>query len=242
MKKKIFISFSEIDSEKLLCIKESKIINKDFHPIIATDVISPSKSLSNKVRQGIEECIYFIPLITKNSINAQWMNQEIGFALGRKKWIIPLVESGIEKNLKGFIHDQLDLTFVFNDEKKSSTFEAILKKLTSYLLDQEKQTIQDLFPGRWECHYKGKIHNGSEIVTIIDSVYHKSGTATFDIENVRIDLVNKKFFYTKIGKEGTPSKGRVIKGEMTIKEKERQYKGIEVENNDETKIDYFKIN
>ena len=41
----------------------------------------PGKPLTDKVKEGILETPYFIPILTRSSITSQWVNQEIDFAI-----------------------------------------------------------------------------------------------------------------------------------------------------------------
>lgn len=241
MKKKIFISFSDLDMDKVKMIKRSIDLKQNFEPFVAADIADPAKSLSDKVREGIRKCDYFVPILTRNSIDKQWINQEIGFAFGRKKWIFPLVEKSVTKSLKGFINEQLDLSFTFEEHSKKSSFGTIVKKLAKYLDKIETLTIQDLFPGEWECRYNGKKLNGLEKVMINGSNYLKNGVPTFKMDIDKLDFGNKKFSYTKTGLDNTSSKGRIIKGELKIKDHEKKYTGTETENNDTTQILYIRL-
>jgi hypothetical protein len=49
----------------------------------------------------ISKSKYAIPFLTKNGVQSQWVNQEIGAALALKKYIIPVVEIGVES--EGFV-------------------------------------------------------------------------------------------------------------------------------------------
>ncbi|MBL7177935.1 MAG: toll/interleukin-1 receptor domain-containing protein [Desulfobacteraceae bacterium] len=96
-------------------ISKRKILN----PIVVADSRSPKKSLAQKVKEGINNSDYIVPVLTKASINNQWVNQEIGYAeaLGTKIKIFPIVEASILDKLKGFIHKNLELPYRFTSSK-----------------------------------------------------------------------------------------------------------------------------
>lgn len=72
------------------------------------------QSLADKAKDCMDEADCLMPILTRQSIDSQWVNQKIGFAEALKKPIIPLVEKNLLDNLKGFIHKQIDLPFVFS--------------------------------------------------------------------------------------------------------------------------------
>ncbi len=91
------------------------------------------KPLAVKVSEGIEKAAAVIPVITRNSMNTQWINQEIGFATAFKKKVLPIVEKDIINDLKGFIHKEIDLPYNFesnvNKQKENQSFIECLKLL-----------------------------------------------------------------------------------------------------------------
>ena len=124
MKARIFLSYSESDKNKLKALR--KAINKrdKFDPIIVAERRRVGQSLADKVKQCIHEADCLMPILTRRSIDSQWVNQEIGFAEALKKPIIPLVEKNLLDNLKGFIHKQMDLPFAFTGVESDSKKEA----------------------------------------------------------------------------------------------------------------------
>ncbi|NEN22301.1 toll/interleukin-1 receptor domain-containing protein [Cryomorpha ignava] len=113
MRHKLFISYSNCDSEKVELINTILTHNKIFTPLIIAKNREPLMPLSEKVTNGITSAEVVIPILTKKSIKTQWINQEIGYAKAKDKEIIPIVESGLIDKLKGFIHKQIDLPYSF---------------------------------------------------------------------------------------------------------------------------------
>jgi len=93
-----------------------KLINEtnNLTPIVIADRRKSLVPLTKKVEDGINETQIIIPILTKKSISSQWVNQEIGYssALSDIK-IMPIIESSIIDDLKGFIHKQVDLSYNF---------------------------------------------------------------------------------------------------------------------------------
>lgn len=122
MKEKIFISFTNVDRELMTIL--TNVINEmgRFEAYVVERQRSEGAiALSSLVELGIKECQYFVPILTKGSVITQWVNQEIGFAQGLDSIdIIPIVETEIKSELKGFIHDQIQLSYRFSFDKKHS--------------------------------------------------------------------------------------------------------------------------
>ena len=85
MEEKFFISYCNEDRHKLNAL--SRALRKSpykFKPIIIAKRKNPGKPLTEKVKEGILETPYFIPILTRASITNQWVNQEIGFAVATR--------------------------------------------------------------------------------------------------------------------------------------------------------------
>lgn len=144
----LFISYSSKDEDKVGLIAKELEGHFLFEPkIIATDR-EALKFLKDKVIEGINESKVIIPVLTSNSFETQWINQEIGYSLCAHKKIYPIVEADLLKKLKGFIHKEMDLPYKYekNPSKKIenenflNVFRILiedLEKLADDLKDQE---------------------------------------------------------------------------------------------------------
>jgi hypothetical protein len=139
MKNRIFISYSSEDGSKKNTVeKVLKKQNPEIVPVVVIDRKNPGVLLANKVKKGIEDAEIFLPILTRNSICNQWVNQEIGFAVAKNREVIAIVEKSIIEDLKGFIHAQQDLSFIFEGNKDSKrvegqNFRSCCSKLANYL-------------------------------------------------------------------------------------------------------------
>lgn len=139
MKKKLFISYADADLSKVRIIEDVLKNNSYFEPLIIANRRDPLKALTKKVSEGIEASDFIIPILTKASINQQWINQEIGYSMGTKKTVIPITEKLIMSKLRGFIHKESDLPYNFRrhnnpgQENKNfkKSFLTLLKDLES---------------------------------------------------------------------------------------------------------------
>ncbi|MBL7952062.1 MAG: toll/interleukin-1 receptor domain-containing protein [Flavobacteriales bacterium] len=247
MSKKVFISYSNDDKNKMRSLEKRLKSGGVLTPIIIADDRKPSVLLSDKVKRGIEECDYFVPILTKRSIINQWVNQEIGYATALKRSIVPLVEAQIINKLKGFIHKQTDLPFQFKSNTKSAHSEASIfskraKVLANHLLLEneilpEEVSAENFFPGIWECEYtlngkKGidprvEIKNGND--------YYSNGKLYFKVDDLRIDLKKGGMSFTKCDpKDGS----RIAHNVLRIVKLNERYEGLE---NGQTPIAYYRI-
>src|SRR5687768_16994937 len=113
MRKKIFISYSDKDKSKMRSLERRLKRNAHLIPIIIADKRESMITLSDKIVNGILESDIIVPILTENSITAQWINQEIGFARAKEKIIKPIVEQQIMGLLRGFVNSQIDLPYNF---------------------------------------------------------------------------------------------------------------------------------
>ncbi|MDF3821885.1 toll/interleukin-1 receptor domain-containing protein [Leptospira sp. 96542] len=195
MKIKLFISYSEKDKKKITLIEKVFSDTPEIELIIIANNKSEMVTLTKKVTDGIKKADYFIPILTKQSITEQWINQEIGYANAYKETknesinILPVAEKSILNNLKGFIHKQFDISFLFEGDELSPRTESIRFKKTIIALKE----------------------------FILDNSNLKSGkTKTNDLYNL---IVNKQFNFVfkpemnkskviEFSPDGTIAKGR----------------------------------
>jgi hypothetical protein len=141
MQEEIFISYSNSDKDKVDLIAEELKGNKIFKSKVIASDREALKPLAQKVSKGITDCKVFLPILTKNSMNTQWINQEIGYAMALGKTILPIIEKGIMGKLKGFIHKESDLPYAY-DSNVDKTKENIdfLKHIKLLISDAESRS------------------------------------------------------------------------------------------------------
>jgi hypothetical protein len=139
-KTKAFISYCHDNDDKRL-ILDKLLRSHRMNPIVVASRNKPAMLLATKVQEAIEEAEYLIPILTSQSIQNQWVNQEIGYAIKlvqqQKIRVIPIVELTVMDGLKGFIHKQMDLPFVFKSNAhngvENKSFKAECERLINYL-------------------------------------------------------------------------------------------------------------
>lgn len=140
MKQGIFISYSDFDKDKVELIVNELEGNTKFFPIIIASNREALKPLAQKVADGIIQAKVILPILTKNSISTQWINQEIGFATALNKRIMPVVENHLIDKLKGFIHKQIDLPYNFQpNSDKAVEYKDFKKQVRNLLADLEEE-------------------------------------------------------------------------------------------------------
>ncbi len=142
MNVKIFISYYSKDSNKMLMLKKLINTNKKLIPIVIAERRKSLVPLSKKVEDGIKESQIIIPILTRESISSQWVNQEIGYATALPDIkIMPIIDNQIINDLKGFIHKQVDLSYNFqsfidNKRKEGIHFRKCINNLVSDILKE----------------------------------------------------------------------------------------------------------
>jgi hypothetical protein len=181
MKQKVFISYSSKDANKIKELCEVMTNTQLIEPIVVADRREPCKALTEKVTKGIREADYLMPILTKNSIGNQWVNQEIGYAKAEDMEIIPIVDREIIDQLKGFIHKQSDLPYQFKShqsdlKKEAEEFRKCYEAAIDYILRdflRIKEPKEDEVEGEYVKVTGAGAEPGSAIilVTSLDGVY-----------------------------------------------------------------------
>jgi hypothetical protein len=144
---KVFISYVFGDDNKRLALQKAlDTSNASLSPIVVATRRMPGVPLAEKVMACIREADLIVPILTRASLSAQWVNQEIGFAQGVGLRIVPVVEREIVPQLKGFIHDQNDIPFLFagdpeRPQREAAQFRAAYLQLIEYLANQDEKVL-----------------------------------------------------------------------------------------------------
>ncbi|MEJ2700883.1 MAG: TIR domain-containing protein [Sedimentisphaerales bacterium] len=149
---KIFVSYdSKHDKQEMLSLKG--LIGQDptMNAIVLTEKErnQPHKSFTSKVAEGIEECDMFMPILTRESIRNQWVNQEIGYAFAKNRDFCALVEKDLRTDLRGFIHRECDLPFTFCKQTKDNdmaAFNECVREALSHISEEKIHIGQMLGP------------------------------------------------------------------------------------------------
>ena len=190
---KFFLGYSHLDQKKINAIeKAAKKKPFNFEPIIVASSKKPGELLSEKVKSGILETQYFVPIITKNSINNQWVNQEIGFALASDRIILPIIEESIINNLKGFIHNQIDLPFTFNSDKNNERKESYSFRNCYILLFDHISVITRI---KFNCTLSPKVLKNTFKINIKYSFQGNLKNGFFDNKIVNLQTGEHFWFY-----------------------------------------------
>lgn len=105
----IFISYATGDEKQVSELYDSLSKIKNFEAYFAERVHDSGTNLPHEVRKRLERSKAAIILITYNSTNTIWLNQEIGYAAAKNIPMILIVEQGIDP--QGFIQGKEYIVF-----------------------------------------------------------------------------------------------------------------------------------
>ncbi|MCK4631685.1 MAG: toll/interleukin-1 receptor domain-containing protein [candidate division Zixibacteria bacterium] len=126
MKYKVFFSHSVRDKDWVNWITRN-LTGPDMQIWLSEYDIQPGEYITTKVEQNISDCDCFVVLLTKNSQQSVFVQNEIGCAQALKKPIVPLAESGIDKSRLGMLTGREYITF-----RKHQPYEA-LREVSNFL-------------------------------------------------------------------------------------------------------------
>jgi hypothetical protein len=120
-KVKIFISYCTEDKSIMESLRDSINQHNKIEAVVIPYVDAGIISNQEKVIEGINCSEHFISIITENSMKNQWVNQELGYAMCRFKnrnslEIIPIVDFRIKSELKGFITQNTNIQYKYENE------------------------------------------------------------------------------------------------------------------------------
>ncbi len=142
----IFFSHGTADREWVQRISGS-IEGDEVHVYLYERDSRPGYSVTEKLQHAIEVCDIVVVLLTRRSHSSAYVQQEIGFAEGKKKLVIPLVEKGVPKRSLAMLEGREYVPF------DRQAIDGCIASLTQYLIKQvEKRsdkTIAGLSRDEW---------------------------------------------------------------------------------------------
>ena len=132
---RVFISFAAGDDDLVTQLNDSISRLENVEVYIPDWIQVEGKNMDYKVKEGLDSSHAVIVLITFNSTNTVWLNQQIGYAFAKNIPIILIVEKEI--NVKGFL-EQSDFIMYMRGNSKRNVYQVISKLRTifpQYLLE-----------------------------------------------------------------------------------------------------------
>ncbi len=115
MTHRIFVGYAAGDENSIKEMYDALSRLEDVEISIPQWVQAEEKSVAHKIKEDLDRTNLAIVLITFNSTNTMWLNQEIGYASAKNIPIISVVEKGID--VKGFLEEQRYIVFQRGDFK-----------------------------------------------------------------------------------------------------------------------------
>ncbi len=225
----IFISH-DVNDRYLMNALQS-IINKStgFEPIVIVRQENVMQDFVQKVQNGINSSFYFVPILSERSYQNVWVNQEIGYALGKGINVIPIVEKSIIGKLtKGFIHNYRDLPYSFLvSDSNNTNFRKKYRQVCQNLLDkliqvhqyseQNVKLLSEIFNGIWRTEF-------DQFINIREYGYYVNGKLEFFVDQFQFSDQVKRLSFRKIRAYKC---NEVYKVELTVNTLNRLYTGTE---------------
>ncbi len=109
----------------------------DVECFVAENYREPGKLITEKVEEAILSCNVVIALWTEAGAASAFVNQEIGFARGRRKPVIPFVEAGVK--LKGVLYGMDVIEFSKDAVEKAA--ESLVDFVDGLKLEESQKQI-----------------------------------------------------------------------------------------------------
>ena len=120
---KVFISFAQAD-HRLMHSLSGALVEAGISPLVAIQRLAPGSRLDDKVEAMIQESDCVVVLNTPKTLLSRWVQQEIGCAKGRSKYIVPLKTRGTRLGamLEGLEHYQFKMSDPREDFVRVASF------------------------------------------------------------------------------------------------------------------------
>lgn len=131
-KKEIFISYSNLDEEIVLKLRE-KLESCGFNCWIHKKAIQVGENFAEEIVDAINQCIVMIVICSRNSIDSNHVKREVNLAVDRKLSILPLQIEDVE--LSKTLHYLLSLHQILDvyEEPLENYYPRIISKIKRLL-------------------------------------------------------------------------------------------------------------
>ncbi len=139
---RIFISFATGDGDWASQLNDSISRLENVEVYIPAWIQTEDKNIVSKIKNGLDSSHAVIVLITFNSTNTAWLNQQIGYAFAKNIPIILVVEKGID--VVGFLAESPFITYMRGNFKQN-IYQVISKLRTLFPRHLLKHSIKNFF-------------------------------------------------------------------------------------------------
>lgn len=126
----VFLSYAKEDAA--LVHRVFQIFQRmELKPYAYEFFVEAGLILEEVIIQRINACKVFIPFLTFTGASSSWVNQEIGIARASNKFIIPVLEEGVNLSQVGFI--QFRIYIPFSRHNPDYTIYLLIRRIQSIL-------------------------------------------------------------------------------------------------------------
>jgi len=148
----VFISYETTTGLEFAKHLQKALRKHEIPSFVARADIDFGKDPSQTIRQNLEECKFFVPILTITAMKSSEVRKEFLLAKKLGKYIIPCVKEGLEKYVEKEFKEILDFqyaTFETKEDLANTAVETILNKEISRYKDslrrlKEPVTRKDL--------------------------------------------------------------------------------------------------
>lgn len=146
----VFVSHSFHDDDKKLAeILKDKLEESDIEAYLAEKEKRYGYIISGKIKEAIRNCYCVVVILTKNSVISASVNQELGYAMGINRDIIPMVKDDVKEKV-GVL-----LKHIEGEEFTDQDFEDKCKIIVEHILNRQIKSIQsEVMPEGPESFHK----------------------------------------------------------------------------------------
>jgi hypothetical protein len=134
----VSIFFSHSNSDRQWCEwLAADTVGLGIDAYLAEHDQNAGKPLAERVKRNIDKCKALVVLLTHRSISSSYVQQEIGYAMGKGKLVIPLVQPGIPVSDLAMLGGLEYIEFDFHNPRPAK--EGLAAELRQLAVRQRKQ-------------------------------------------------------------------------------------------------------
>jgi len=164
----VFISYETTTGLEFAKHLQKALMKHEISSFVARADINFGKTPSQIIRQNLEECRFFVPILTITAFKSSEVRKEFLLAKKLEKYIIPCVKEGLEDYVEKEFKEILDFQYA-----KFETKEDLANTVVETILNEEISRYKDSLRRIKEPITRKSLVDSllSELISIRDEIY-----------------------------------------------------------------------
>ena len=136
---KVFISYSSEDAKRVKPIKDALKYHPGLEIFYADESFFPGDNIPSRIKSEIDKCDYLFLFHSKNSQKSQWVQNEVGIAIGKNKSVVPILLD--ERKPEGILKTNINYLDLTNKSRFNNGLKSLFYMIERKEIEKDRDVI-----------------------------------------------------------------------------------------------------